>query len=95
MARAGDKPESFSIRERDIRKANLRRFPYYFLFRVVGREVRFSSAAITITIGIHLSDRGVDSGIGKVAEPSGNSATFLVHPWTAMTFLDPVPHPME
>jgi hypothetical protein len=53
----------------------------------------FSSAAITIDT--YLSDRGVDSGIGKVAEPSGNSATFLVHPWTVMTFLDPVPHPME
>src|SRR5271166_1435565 len=29
-----------SIRERDIRRANLRRFPYHFLFRGVGHEVR-------------------------------------------------------
>jgi hypothetical protein len=28
MTKAADKPESFSIRERDIRRANLRRFPY-------------------------------------------------------------------
>jgi plasmid stabilization system protein ParE len=27
MTKAADKPESFSIRERDIRRANLRRFP--------------------------------------------------------------------
>ena len=40
VTKAGDKPQSFSIRERDIRRANLRRFPYHFLFRVVGHEVR-------------------------------------------------------
>jgi plasmid stabilization system protein ParE len=40
LTRAEDKPESFSIRERDIRRANLRRFPYHFLFRVVGDQVR-------------------------------------------------------
>jgi hypothetical protein len=40
MTKAAYKPESFSIRERDIRRANLRRFPYHFLFRVVGHEVR-------------------------------------------------------
>jgi toxin ParE1/3/4 len=40
MTTAADKPESFSIRERDIRRANLRRFPYHFLFRIVGHEVR-------------------------------------------------------
>ncbi len=40
MTKAADKPESFSIRDRDIRRANLRRFPYHFLFRVVGHEVR-------------------------------------------------------
>jgi toxin ParE1/3/4 len=32
MTKAADKPKSFSIRERDIRRANLRRFPYHFLF---------------------------------------------------------------
>ena len=40
MVKAADEPESFSIRERDIRRANLRRFPYHFLFRVVGDKVR-------------------------------------------------------
>ena len=40
MTKAADKPESFSIRERDIRRANLRQFPYHFLFHVVGHEVR-------------------------------------------------------
>ena len=40
LTKAADKPESFSIRERDIRRANLRRFPYHFLFRVVRDDVR-------------------------------------------------------
>ena len=30
---AAERPESFAIRERDIRRVNLRRFPYHFLFR--------------------------------------------------------------
>lgn len=34
------RPESFPIRERDIRRANMRRFPYHFLFRVTGDVVR-------------------------------------------------------
>ena len=37
---AGKRPESFPIRERDIRRANLRRFPYHFLFRVTTDTVR-------------------------------------------------------
>ncbi len=37
---APERPETFAIRERDIRRANLRRFPYHFLFRVVGDAVR-------------------------------------------------------
>lgn len=37
---AAVRPESFSIRERDIRRVNLQRFPYHFLFRVVGDTVR-------------------------------------------------------
>jgi toxin ParE1/3/4 len=40
VTKAADKPESFSILERDIRRENLRRFPYHFLFRVVGQEIR-------------------------------------------------------
>ncbi len=37
---SGARPESFSIRERDIRRVNLERFPYHFLFRIVGDTVR-------------------------------------------------------
>jgi toxin ParE1/3/4 len=40
MADAAEKPESFSIREHDIRRVNLQRFPYHFLFRIVGNMVR-------------------------------------------------------
>jgi toxin ParE1/3/4 len=34
------RPDSFAIRKRDIRRVNLHRFPYHFLFRVVDDEVR-------------------------------------------------------
>lgn len=37
---AAKRPESFPIRERDIRRANLRRFPYHFLFRMTSDAVR-------------------------------------------------------
>jgi toxin ParE1/3/4 len=37
---AAGRPESFSIRERDIRRVNLQRFPYHFLFHIVGNAVR-------------------------------------------------------
>ena len=40
MLIAAERPESFSIRERDLRRVNLDRFPYHFLFRVVGDAVR-------------------------------------------------------
>jgi len=40
MEQAAEKPGSFSIRENDIRRVNLRRFPYHFLFRIVGDAVR-------------------------------------------------------
>jgi len=40
MAEAGERPESCSIRQRDIRRMNLQRFPYHFLFRIVGDTVR-------------------------------------------------------
>ena len=40
MNQAADRPESFPIRERDIRRVNLQRFPYHFLFRSVGGLVR-------------------------------------------------------
>ena len=38
--KAADKPEMFSIRERDLRRVNLERFPFHFLFRIVGDTVR-------------------------------------------------------
>jgi toxin ParE1/3/4 len=40
MLDASEQPESFSIRERDLRRVNLHRFPYHFLFRIVGDAVR-------------------------------------------------------
>ncbi|MEQ1860829.1 MAG: hypothetical protein ABMA13_12915 [Chthoniobacteraceae bacterium] len=40
IAEAAARPESFSIRKRDLRRVNLRRFPYHFLFRIVGDTVR-------------------------------------------------------
>ena len=40
MAEAARTPERFSIRKQDIRRSNVRRFPYHFLFRVVGNAVR-------------------------------------------------------
>jgi len=38
--KAADAPEAFSVRERDLRRVNLERFPYHFLFRMVGERVR-------------------------------------------------------
>lgn len=40
MQEAAERPESFSIRTRDLRRVNLQRFPYHFLFRIVGDTVR-------------------------------------------------------
>ena len=40
MLDAAERPESFSIREHDLRRVNLHRFPYHFLFRIVGDAVR-------------------------------------------------------
>jgi plasmid stabilization system protein ParE len=40
MAEAAARPESFLMRERDIRRVNLQRFPYHFLFRIVDDAVR-------------------------------------------------------
>ncbi|HEY6226805.1 MAG TPA: type II toxin-antitoxin system RelE/ParE family toxin [Verrucomicrobiae bacterium] len=40
MMRATKSPESFSIRAHDLRRVNLDRFPYHFLFRVIGDTVR-------------------------------------------------------
>ena len=40
FAEAAARPESFVIRERDLRRVNLDRFPYHFLFRIAGDAVR-------------------------------------------------------
>jgi plasmid stabilization system protein ParE len=40
MREAAKRPEAFAICERDIRRANLRRFPYHFLFRMTRDAVR-------------------------------------------------------
>lgn len=40
MVQARERPETFAIRDRDIRRVNLRRFPYHFLFRIAGDVVR-------------------------------------------------------
>ena len=40
MAIAAARPESFPARERDIRRVNMHRFPYHFLFRILGDTVR-------------------------------------------------------
>ena len=33
--KAADSPEAYDILERDLRRVNLERFPYHFLFRIV------------------------------------------------------------
>jgi hypothetical protein len=40
MIEAATRPKSFAIREGDVRRVNLHRFPYHFLFRIVGDVVR-------------------------------------------------------
>lgn len=38
--KAAESPESYAIRERDLHRVNLKRFPYHFLFRIVDDGVR-------------------------------------------------------
>jgi plasmid stabilization system protein ParE len=38
--KAAESPESYAIRERDLRRVNLERFPYHFLYRIVNDTVR-------------------------------------------------------
>jgi plasmid stabilization system protein ParE len=40
IGEAAARPDSFSIREHDFRRVNLQRFPYHFLYRMVGDTVR-------------------------------------------------------
>lgn len=38
--RARQTPRSYQVLKRDLRRVNLPRFPYHFLFRIVGNDVR-------------------------------------------------------
>ena len=38
--RAADHSESFGVREHDLRRVNLEKFPYHFLFRIIDDRVR-------------------------------------------------------
>jgi len=38
--KAAESPEAYAVRERDIRRVNLERFPFHFLFRIVEERVR-------------------------------------------------------
>ena len=38
--KAAQTPETYSLQERDLRRVNLDRFPYHFLFRIVDDCVR-------------------------------------------------------
>jgi plasmid stabilization system protein ParE len=38
--KAAESPERYAVRERDLRRVNLERFPYHFLYRIVGDTVR-------------------------------------------------------
>ena len=40
LKRAAQTPEGYAIRERDIRRVNLERFPFHFLYRIVRDRVR-------------------------------------------------------
>jgi toxin ParE1/3/4 len=40
MIEAATRPKSFAIREGDIRRVNLHRFPYHFLFRIADDTIR-------------------------------------------------------
>jgi plasmid stabilization system protein ParE len=46
--KAIDSPESYAIRERDLRRVNLERFPWHFLFRIRATPFAFSLFAITV-----------------------------------------------
>jgi len=38
--RAADSPESYTVRQRDLRRVNLNKFPYHFWFRIIEDRVR-------------------------------------------------------
>lgn len=40
LRKAVNSPESYAIRKRDIRRVNLDKFPFHFLYRVVNDRIR-------------------------------------------------------
>ena len=38
--KACESPAAYNVRERDLRRVNLERFPFHFLFRIVNDRVR-------------------------------------------------------
>jgi toxin ParE1/3/4 len=40
IRKAATSPEAYAIRVRDIRRVNLERFPFHFLYRIVNDRVR-------------------------------------------------------
>jgi hypothetical protein len=38
--KAADSPEAYDIRDRDLRRVNLEKFTYHFMFRIVDDTVR-------------------------------------------------------
>jgi toxin ParE1/3/4 len=40
LRKAAESPEGYAIRECDLRRVNLERFPYHFLYRIVNDTVR-------------------------------------------------------
>jgi plasmid stabilization system protein ParE len=38
--KAAESAEAYNVRERDLRRVNLERFPFHFLFRIVDDRVR-------------------------------------------------------
>ena len=38
--KASESPEAYTVRERDLRRVNLEKFPFHFLFRIVDEHVR-------------------------------------------------------
>jgi toxin ParE1/3/4 len=65
MNQAVDRPESFPIRERDIRRVNLQRFPYHFYFVSSAMSSGFSLCATTAGVP------PLVSGADDIAQPIG------------------------
>ena len=40
FCKAASSPDSYSVRERDLRRVNLKTFPYHFFFRLLDDTVR-------------------------------------------------------